>query len=137
MRSDRKDYIPLSDEALERLKGDALPILGSEHGCMTVPAKTIYWLVKEIIDAREEIFRLQLCETVDEIINEELEDDEEDLLAISWPDDFSFHDEDDMISGVYRVALPRDLTGRLPGKQEQPVDPDPTFDGRRLPRLDE
>ena len=131
--SHRKDYNPLPDSKLDRLKADSQAILGSPFAQLSLPAQTIYWMVMELIDSREEIFRLQLCETVDQILADELDDDEEDLLALRWPDDYCIGD--DAISGAYIPAFPCKETGRLPTtmvREDKPSD----HDGRRIPRVE-
>jgi len=131
MRVLRKDYRPIADSKLDKLKADVLPILGT-LGHMTLPASTVYRLVMEVIDSREEIFRLQLCETVDQILNDEL-DDEEDLLAFRWPDDYCIGD--DAVSGVFKPAFPCKDTERIPETIVR--EPWPSeHEGRRMPRVD-
>ena len=132
MRVLRKDYTPLPDELLDGLKAKVLPILGT-LGCLNLPAKTIYWLVMEVIDSREEIFRLRLCETVEQILAEEL-DDEEDLLAFRWPDDPYL--ACDMETGeVLKPTSSSHETARVSRPLEMPA-PSPEQDGRRMPRAD-
>ena len=132
MRVLRKDYTPLPDELLDGLKAKVLPILGT-LGCLNLPAKTIYWLVMEVIDSREEIFRLRLCETVEQILAEEL-DDEEDLLAFRWPDNPYL--ACDMLTGVKKPAFPCKETGEIVCPPEPLTVPSPEQDGRRMPRAD-
>lgn len=134
MQIRRKDYQPLADSHLDGLRQQLLPILGTAGG-MTLPAKTLYWLVMEVIDSREEIFRLQLCETVDKIIADELDEEEEDLLAFRWPDDFTFGGEEPS-SGAYKPAFPCKETQRLnTSHYPATVDPNPEIEGRRMPRV--
>jgi len=135
--SARKDYRPLPDSKLDRLKADSQAILGSAFAQLSLPAKTIYWMTMELIDSREEIFRLQLCETVDQILAKELDrdlnDEEEDLLAFRWPDDPYL--ASDMISTVSIPAFPCKETTVIPCPPD-PSDPSPEQDGRRMPRVD-
>jgi hypothetical protein len=130
--SHRKDYRPLTNERLDRLKADTLPLLGT-IGSMVLPAETIYWMVMEIIDSREEIFRLQLCETVDSIIANELDDGEEDLLSFPWPDNPYL--VSDMLTPVLKPAFPCKDTAKLV-RPTEPSSPSPEQDGRRMPRAD-
>ena len=129
----RKDYRSLPDKRLDSLKADAVKLLGT-IGSMTLPGETICWLVMEVIDSREEIFRLQLCETVDRIVADELNelDDEEDLLAFRWPDDYCI---DDDVGDSFKPAFPCKETGRLPTtvvREGRPSD----HEGRRIPRVE-
>lgn len=131
--SRRKDYKPIPDDKLDRLKADTRLLLGT-LGQLSLPAKTVYWLVMEVIDSREEIFRLQLCETVDRIVADELNelDDEEDLLAFRWPDDYCI---DDDVGDSFKPAFPCKETGRLPTtvvREGRPSD----HEGRRIPRVE-
>ena len=127
--SRRKDYKPIPDDKLDRLKADTRLLLGT-LGQLSLPAKTVYWLVMEVIDSREEIFRLQLCETVDQIIANELDDDEEDHLAIQWPDDPYLASD---MQSVYKPAVPWERTVKLPRPPALPkLSPDDF--GRRIPR---
>ena len=137
MRILRKDYRPVPDTKLDGLKRDVLPVLGT-MGHMTIPARTLYQLVMEVIDSREEIFRLQLCETVDKIIADELDDDEEDLLAFRWPNnDYCFPDDlDDIMGDVLKPAFPCKQTVPLPRIFMGQHTASPEQDGRRLPRIE-
>jgi len=134
--SARKDYRPLPDSKLDRLKADSQAILGSTFAQLSLPAKTVYWMAMELIDLREEIFRLQLCETVDQILAKELDrdlnDEEEALLAFCWPDDSYL--ARDMISTVSIPAFPCKETVEIPCPPD-PSDPSPDQTGRRLPRV--
>lgn len=130
--SHRKDYRALADEKLDILKADAEAILGSSLGQLTLPAKIVYWLVMEVIDSREEIFRLQLCQTVDQILSDEL-DDEDDLLTIRWPDNpYLDYDMKDSIR-IHKPASSRERTALLP-RQPEPTKPSPNDKGRRIRR---
>lgn len=130
--SRRKDYKALPDTHLDRIKADLLPILGT-LGTMTLPAQTLYWLVMEVIDSREEIFRLQLCETVDQILAQEL-DDEEDLLAFSWPDNPYLASDMVSMKNVHKPAFPCADTERVI-QAKRPV-PSQERNGRRMPRAE-
>ena len=134
MRILRKDYRPVPDSKLDGLKRDVVPLLGTLCH-MKIPARTLYQLVMEVIDSREEIFRLQLCETVDKIIASELDDDEEDLLAFRWPnDDYCF--PDDVMSDVLKPAFPCKQTVPLPRLFMEQHTASPAQEGRRLPRIE-
>ena len=130
--SRRKAYVPLSDEHLDRLKATVRPLHVTKLARVTLPAKTLYNLVMEVIDLREEIFRLQLCETVDEIIAQELAgaETEEEILALKWPDPFLLSE---MLSAV-QVTGPTCETTKLP-RQTEPTEPSPGGEGRRMPRF--
>jgi hypothetical protein len=136
MRVLRKDYRPIGDNRLDKLRRDLYPIVNSK-GSMTLPAKTLYSMVMELIDSREEIFRLQLCETVDKIIASELDDDEEELLSFRWPqNDYMFGGEE-ADSGAYKPAFPCKETQRLETyTYPTTVEQNPDQEGRRLPRTD-
>ena len=134
MRSTRKDYRPLADEHLDRLKADSRPIINSV-GQMLLPARTVYDLVMEVIDLREEVFRLQLCETVEQIIAQELDDDEVDHLAIEWPSDTWCVADMRSSRVIPKPAFPCADTARLP-EQDVRDDSTPKNEGRRLPPLD-
>jgi hypothetical protein len=130
----RKDYIPLTDESLDKLKALSLPLKRAALASMTIPADTLLRLVMEVIDSREEIFRLQLCETVDQILSEELDmldEDEEDHLAFSWPDDYCIGD--DAVSPIFKPAFPCKETHRLPPANAVAIT---EHKGRRLPVTD-
>lgn len=135
----RKNYMPLPDTALDKLKSESSLLLGHQHANVILTASALHALVSEVIDSRDEIFRLQLCETVDQIINEELEGepfaedgDDEDFLTFAWPPR----------SGSDRVETARSSaeTERLPS-YDPPTDPlgldsDPSDTSGRLPRID-
>jgi hypothetical protein len=131
----RKDFAPLPDEVIDRLKAESVVLASSEHGCMNLPTSTVYSLAAEVLASREEIFRLQLCETVDRIIAEELDDeddDAEDLLAFTWPGNHT----SDLISRVDKAASEKE-TDRFPRVDpEPPIGLDHDDFCRRLPRMD-
>jgi hypothetical protein len=130
----RKDYKPLPDDKLDRLKADAQAVLGTTYGQISLPAQTVYWMVMELVDSREEIFRLQLCETVDQILSQELDDEEEDLLAFHWPiDPYMAHDMRDT-ANVAKPAFPCRETVKLPCPPERKEASEQV--GRRLPLAD-
>lgn len=143
MSNSPKIYCPLPDEIIDRLLSESRTLITTKYGSMNLPATTIYALVAEVQAAREEIFRLQLCETVDSILADELGDDdfeaEEDLLAFDWPAR-TLTDEDDMISGVMRAASSEKVTERLSRIDLPPIGLDPPFnpndESRRLPRME-
>lgn len=132
----RKDYRALPDEKLDRLKADLRPLLGT-LGTMTLRAETLYWLVMEVIDSREEIFRLQLCETVDQIIARELEagDLEHTEFTIKWPDDPFLLSEMDTPGYIHKPAFPcKDATERV--VQGKRLGTSKDGGGRRMPRAE-
>lgn len=133
MRVTRKDYKPLTDGHLDRLRADTCPLLGTK-GSMVMPAKTVYALAMEVLDLREEVFRLQICETVEQILKDEL-DDEEDLLAFHWPENDYMFGSEDPTSGIF--LSPKGETHRLDTtRYPNVVEPKPEQEGRRLPRPD-
>jgi hypothetical protein len=142
MSNSHKNYYPLPDETIDRLLSESCTLITTKYGCMNLPARTVHALISEVQDAREEIFRLQLCETVDSILADELGDDdfeaEEDLLSFDWPSR-SLTDEDDMISGVLKPASAKKATARL-ARVEFPIDDNtgsnPDDASRRLPRME-
>lgn len=136
MRALRKDYTPLTDGYVDRLRADAFPLVAAVTQ-MILPAQTVYALTMELTDLREEVFRLQLCSTVDQILSEELDDDdEEDLLAFRWPDDYTFGG-DALPYGGYIPAEDPSATLRLDTAQyPNLIEPNPDQEGRRLPRAD-
>ena len=134
MGRNRKDYRHIPDTRLDRLKSDSGRLRGTK-GQLLLPADTVHSLVAEVIDSREEIFRLQLCETVDQILASELEDEEEDLLAFQWPD--ALYLASDMRDSVrmHKPAFPCRETTEIPRPSEG-AEPSPEQEGRRLPRAD-
>lgn len=135
MSATRKDFNPLPDVTLDKLKSEARLLASTDYGTMTIPSSTLYALVSEVVYAREEIFRLQLCESVDRILSEELDDDEEDLLAFDWLEAGGCGN--DLTSGTYKRSSPNAVTDRLPvADLPPPFGLDPDDASRRLPRMD-
>jgi len=129
----RRTYAPLSDKRIAVLKATAARLLRTSAR-VQLPVCTLHRLISEVIDLREELLRLQLCETVDQILAEELDDeDDEEPLTFKWPPDSYL--TVDMLMGVKRPGLLRPETGRLSCPAEAPI-PSPERDGRRMPRVD-
>jgi len=124
-------YSPLDDEAVERLRDSARPLWRSTKK-LEISASTVYALTAELIELRDEVFRLQLCETVDAIIASELDEDEYFLSSYSWSSDplAGFDEEPDPASGVYKPAQASGDTGRL--DRIDPTESSGDSHGRRM-----
>ena len=48
--------------------------ISSETGNVVVPSKLLYRLALALLKARAQLFRLELCQTVDDIVAEEIDD---------------------------------------------------------------
>ena len=131
--SNRKRYTPLPDARLDALLAQAENYAGT-MAHFGVEAITLYNMVKEIIDLREEVFRLGLCETVDQILARELDRADEDVphAPIPWMDG-KFMFDSKHVNGKHL-----DETSELPRLPDLPPPIFPsTYEGRRLPPFDE
>ena len=59
----------LTDRFLETLL-DFVEPLQDTNGRISIRASSVYSMVSELIELREELFRIRLCETVDKIIDD-------------------------------------------------------------------
>lgn len=117
----------LSDKCLEELHLEAIRALSDPLG-PSVTATTLFELVTELLDAREEIARLQMFESVESILAEELDDGLRNNTGVNWDEDKYTFDPPVM------TATSTSETQLLPRVTED-GETDPAFEGRRLPRL--
>jgi len=126
----RRDFAPLPDEKLTALRERARTYRWTPTH-FSISAEELYRLTSELEDAREELFRLGLCDTVDKIISEELEAD-----AARFSVRFKMPMDDDYMFRDPKRSIHDDETRRLPRIKppDKPFASD--FEGRRLPRFD-
>ncbi len=116
----------LSDKCLEDLHLEAVRAFSDPLG-PNVTATTLFELVTELLDAREEIARLQLYESVESILAEELDDGMRGTCNIDWDEDKYTFDP------PVRTATSTSETQPTP-RVDEGVEANPMFEGRRLPR---
>jgi len=122
----------VSDGRLIDLRSLAIRNFG-EGADILVSTSLIFRITNELIDARDELLRLHMAESVEQTLARELDDEDEDHLAFKWPDNSYL--ASDMLSHVYKPAFPCKETVRLLGITAS-VEPSQEADGRRLPRVD-
>jgi len=128
--SNRKRYTPLPDARLDTLRDQAKKYFGtSAH--FSISAEALYNLASEVIDLREEIFRLSLCETVEDILAEELgHETDDDPRHIVWREGQFLH------GGGRGNGRRLDETSEIPRPPDSPPFPS-TYEGRRLPPFED
>ena len=120
-------YTPISDAHLQRLKATVKPLIDAPAS-MTIPTRTLFNMLMELAELREEVFRLQLCETVEAIISEELETDLESgaFIDVHWPSEVFLLSD---MRCYTRSALE---TERIVAPEGEGIGQSPCQDGRRL-----